>query len=99
MTNVFLHIIFIFFQLCAKVDDNIVLLRVTLQSGEMEWVNFLMEALRQSQTSRSPTHYFSSKPQAETQKYKYKNTKIQIQKYKYIPPISNLTLSNTLLLF
>ena len=48
---------FRFLDLSGKVNKSIVLLRVTLQSGEMEWVNFVMEPLRQSQTSRSPPTY------------------------------------------
>ena len=52
----------------------VVLLRVTLESGEMEWVNFLMEALRQSQTSRSLLHtpYFSTSVETRKRKINFK---------------------------
>ena len=65
--------LFVLMFLRAK-RKSIVLLWLTLQSGEMEWVNFLMEALRQSQTSRSLLHtpYFSTSVETRKRKINFK---------------------------
>ena len=55
------------------VNKSIVLLRVTLESGEMEWVNFLMEALRQSQHSPALTSTPTSLPNLNGKKQEKEN--------------------------
>ena len=71
--------------------------RVTLESGEMEWVNFLMEALRQSQHSPALTSTPTSLPNLKKQN-KQKKHKTQKSNNKLsngsTPPISTFSRSH-----